>query len=101
MSKQYAPCPYCGKELDITKQEYKIREEKYVCKHCNKILIGEEDDLRVSCISLEEEKLELILKSVKHITLSKEEKNFIIWFSKWDMDTIKNFVSIVEKLRSE
>ena len=36
-----APCPYCGEILDLTMKEYYEKEEKYICKHCNTILIGE------------------------------------------------------------
>jgi len=35
-----APCPNCGELLDLTMKEYYDREEKYICKHCNTILIG-------------------------------------------------------------
>jgi len=36
-----APCPYCGEVLDLTMKEYYARKEKYICKGCNTILIGE------------------------------------------------------------
>jgi len=36
-----APCPCCGELLDLTMKEYYEREEEYICKHCNTILIGE------------------------------------------------------------
>ena len=48
-----APCPNCGEILDLTMKEYYARKEKYICKHCNTILIGENcgsKEVNFSCL---------------------------------------------------
>ena len=48
-----APCPNCGEILDLTMKEYYARKEKYICKHCNTILIGENcgsKEVYISCL---------------------------------------------------
>jgi len=48
-----APCHNCGEILDLTMKEYYARKEKYICKHCNTILIGENcgsKEVNISCL---------------------------------------------------
>ena len=47
----------------------------------------------------QDERLEIILESLEGIELSEEEMKFIEWISKWDIDTMNYFISIVHKLK--
>ena len=46
-----------------------------------------------------EARLAMILKSLKSIELSDEERKYLVWLAGWDVDTANNFISIVEKLK--
>lgn len=47
----------------------------------------------------QDKRLEIILESLEGIELSEEEMKFIEWISKWDIDTMNYFISIVHKLK--
>lgn len=44
---------------------------------------------------------QLFMASVENIELTQEEKATIDWLCGWSPDTIKNLVSIIEKVKAE